>query len=495
MYINKNSNQINKSNSSNDSNSEDTSSKNNSNNNDNNNENNNNINLPRLNEPKEKKYSFNFRNNVCIEFENSKTTHEEEISIVNSLWDELGITEEYKHNFNQILKRYNSYNTSVIFFQEKENLQKFKTSLLKLKKEISSRETNITNLKKIIKKLDENKNLNLNSNSDLINEIINIIKNLRLNAINIVIYINKVRELSFYYYFQGKFDLTKIKNEYIYNNNYLLQMNQDLNFLKLSSINNYIYFGDGPCDAFLVNCSQLNENNKSDKIIIPITDDIKQLIEKSIFFIFQDEILDNIYLKKFMNANKNNNTNNMNRSNSMKLKINHDLNRPLTSKGFFYNENNNCMKPTKKNMNLNNFFINDFDKRLLNNYKKGKIFDNNNMIYQISAKLNEPRINLLPESTRIKNRFKNQNDISKYNNISDQKKIEIIREKINLMNLNSKNKNKTYIDNINNINNINNKKDNHNQIIKNEFPIKLNKKTGEKDKEKDKIRIIKSIFN
>ena len=114
------------------------------------------------------------------------------------------------------------------------------------------------------------------------------------------------------------------------------------------------------------------------------------------------------------------------------------------------------------------------------------------MIYQISAKLNEPRINLLPESTRIKNRFKNQNDISKYNNISDQKKIEIIREKINLMNLNSKNKNKTYIDNINNINN---KKDNHNQIIKNEFPIKLNKKTGEKDKEKDKIRIIKSIFN
>ena len=61
------------------------------------------------------------------------------------------------------------------------------------------------------------------------------------------------------------------------------------------------------------------------------------------------------------------------------------------------------------------------------------------------------------------------------------------------MNLNSKNKNKTYIDNINNINNINNKKDNHNQIIKNEFPIKLNKKTG--DKEKDKIRIIKSIFN
>ena len=58
------------------------------------------------------------------------------------------------------------------------------------------------------------------------------------------------------------------------------------------------------------------------------------------------------------------------------------------------------------------------------------------------------------------------------------------------MNLNSKNKNKTYIDNINNINN---KKDNNNQIIKNEFPIKLNKKTG--DKEKDKIRIIKSIFN
>ena len=441
--------------------------------------------LPNLNEP-EKKYSFNFRNCVCLEFENSKSTHEEEKNIVNSLWEELGITEEYKYNFNRILKSYNSYNTSVIFYQEKNNLEKFKTSLLKLKKEISSRETNITNLKKIIKKLDEKEESN--TNSDLINEIISIIKQLRLNAINIVIYINRVRELSFYYYFQGKFDLTKIKNEYIYDNNYLLQMNHDLNFLKNSSINNYINFGNSPCDAFLVNCSQLNENNNNNKIIIPISDDIKQLIEQSIFFIFQDKILDNIYLKKFMNSNKNNNFNSMKKSNSMILKINQDLNRPMTSKGLFCKKNNNNTKVRRKNMNISEF-MNDFDKRLLNNYKKGNNIANSNL-YQISSKLNEPRIKLLPETRRIKNRFKNGIDICKYNNISDQRKIKIYNEKISLINLTGKNK--TYMDNNNNSNRFN-KKDNQIQITKNKFPIKLNKKACEKDK--DKIRIIESNFN
>ena len=138
--------------------------------------------------------------------------------VITTLWDELGITEDYRYQFNKILK-HNIYDSKMLFFQEKENLQKFRTSLMKLKKEIFYRENNIQSLVKII-------------------------KNLRLNAVNIVIYINRVRELGFYYYFQGKWDLTKLKEEYMYNNNYLLQMNEDLNFLKDSTLGKYIQLGE-----------------------------------------------------------------------------------------------------------------------------------------------------------------------------------------------------------------------------------------------------------
>ena len=466
MYINKHSKQIYKS--SDDINSsKDTSSKNYTNKN--------NVFLPKLNE-KEKNQTVHRRNFAYIENENSKTTYDEEIFIINTLWDELGITDEYKYYFNKLIKPFNSYYSNIILFQEKESLQKFKTTLIKLKKEISNRETNINKLKKIIKILDTEKEPNPN----IIKEIVKIIKNLRLNAVNIVIYINRVRELSFYYYFQGKLDLTKMKNEYMYNNNYLLQMNNDLCFLKSSSISNYINFGNGPCDAFLINCSQLNENNNN-KIIIPISDDLMQLIEQSIFFIFQDKILDNIYLKKFLNMNKTNNNNDENRSNSMKLKLNNYLNRPLTSKVFF--PNNHCYKNftrlKKKNMNINNF-ISDIDKRLLNNYKSGNISQNNNL-FQIQAKLNEPKINLMPKSTRINERIKNPEEINSYKNIGDKKNIKIMHEIISPMNI-SNGQNKTYVDN--------KRFQKDNKIIKNEL-LKLNRKTGEKGK----VKIIKSIFN
>ena len=71
-----------------------------------------------------------------------------------------------------------------MFFQEKEKLQKFR----KLRKEIISRENNIESLVKIIKILESER-----MQENLLNEIINIIKSLRLNAVNIVFYMTKIR--------------------------------------------------------------------------------------------------------------------------------------------------------------------------------------------------------------------------------------------------------------------------------------------------------------
>ena len=74
--------------------------------------------------------------------------------LINTLWDELGVTDDYKSQFNYILES-NIYNKKIILYQEKENLQKFRTSLMKLKKEIFYRENNIQNLVKIIKNFEE----------------------------------------------------------------------------------------------------------------------------------------------------------------------------------------------------------------------------------------------------------------------------------------------------------------------------------------------------
>ena len=389
--------------------------------------------LPKLNES-DKRLSKRNNNDYLDLEENTNTDYKEELYVISTLWDELGVTEDYRYQFNQILES-NICNPKIMFCQEKENLKKFKTSLIKLKKEIYNRENNIENLIKIIKTLETQKEANQN----LLKEAINIIKNLRLNAVNIVIYINRVRELGFYYYFQGKWDLTKIKSEYMYNNNYLLQMSEDLNFLKNSCLSKYIEMGNEKIDAFITNCSQLNKEYmfNNNKIIIPISDDLIQLIEQSIFFVIQDQIMDNIYQKKSLAINKNNSNNingmNMNRSNSTKIKIKKVQSRPMTSKGVFGGNKNREIGKIKN-------ILNDLDtNKLINTLKNGNNSEYNSL-FQLSKKLSDPKNNLIPESTRIKNRVRNQDD---YNN-SAQKKIKIEHEIISSMNL-SNGKNKTYI--------------------------------------------------
>ena len=70
--------------------------------------------------------------------EKTNIDYKEELSVITTLWDELGITGDYRYQFNKILK-HNIYSSKMLFFQEKESLQKFKTSLMKLKKEIYNR--------------------------------------------------------------------------------------------------------------------------------------------------------------------------------------------------------------------------------------------------------------------------------------------------------------------------------------------------------------------
>ena len=224
--------------------------------------------------PKLKKNKSNnkfIRSSSEAKFKNAINTKErefkDELAIINNLWEELGATKEYQEQFKNYL--YDENVKIIMFSQEKESLQKFRNSLMKLRKEILSRESNIESLIKIMKILDTQI-----IKENLLKEAMSIIKALRLNAINVVFYMVKVRELSFYYYFQGKFDLTQIKKEYLYNNNYLLKMTDDLNFLNNSILSKYIEFNNTPVDPFLTCCAQKCNKNESDKIVVPMTQEL-----------------------------------------------------------------------------------------------------------------------------------------------------------------------------------------------------------------------------
>ena len=341
--------------------------------------------------------NYNYQININQK-DKEKEEYKEELLIIKNLWEELGVTQEYQEQFNNILVYENLRKN--LFNYEKENLQKFRNSLMKLRKEIINRENNIESLIRIIRAIESQ-----NANDNLLKEVVNIIKSLRLNAVNIVFYMQKVREISFYYYFQGKWDLTKIKKDYLFNNSYLLKMRDDLNFLRNTVLKNYIEMNNSPFDAFLLNCSQRNKDNQ-DKIIIPITDELSKIIEQCKYTIIQDQLLDNIFNKNFSSQF-------CTRVNSGKMRI-----RKFSARS------------PKHSQNLNIFLSNRDINNSLNNYPQGKnnnlgktifllknenpidynnLFINNNQAPSFSTNLKEAR--KMFEKTRFKIR---PNDKTKY---------------------------------------------------------------------------------
>ena len=144
----------------------------------------------------------------------------EELSLIQIIWDDLGVSEEYQNQFLKFMKNLSEENKREFFEMEKKYLKKFRDSLFKLSKEISSREKNIEDLKKfdeIIETTFPDKEQQLND--QLLLDIQNCIKALRVNSVNIVNYMYKIREISTYSFQKGKYDLEKLNPAYLYNPN------------------------------------------------------------------------------------------------------------------------------------------------------------------------------------------------------------------------------------------------------------------------------------
>ena len=426
----------------------------------------------------------------------------EELNLIKNQWDDLGITSEYRAIFINHIRFVSESDRKDIFEQEKVNLKKFKDSLLNLKKEINNRENNISLLKELDKNLENIINFEQERESidKMIKDVINIIKTLRLNAVNIVARIIKVNQLSIYYSNSGKFDTSKLRPEYSYDPKYLYKMKEDLTFLKNSTLSHFIEMENTEIDPFLTCCAPIpNKISNNTKIKIPISDDLMKLITESRYSLLQETLL---------SADKDDTFN----LNSRKLFINRGLNmnsyktRNFEEEKYKYNQNNPLI--FNNNNSIGNISTGKKNSNYLKSINMSRYIQNIKNVNGPS-KYNQLFLKNSPNNRVIntKRRFLNNNtpNYNRYNNLNNApKKITIEHEMIqSLTNEEFIKKLSNYkmpedndINNYNNINNfkyVNKEEENIKENLLQEEIENLTAKNN--DYEKEKTELLKKIEN
>ena len=230
-------------------------------------------------------------------FQEKEIEENEEFQSIKNLWIDLGVNEEFQNQFKNYILNLDEEGRNEIYKEEIKSLNRLRKYLLKLSKEISNRENNLNALKKLDELLD-NIFPEQKLSDSINNNIIQIIQLLRLNAINIIKDIIKIREISNNK--PGKFDLEKLNVAYLYNNNYIIKLTKDIEFLKDSNLKNIIDFSNEDFDSFFTNCSK-NSNIKKNqgKIIIPIENELMQEIKQAKYYIMQDIFFNNINKEQY----------------------------------------------------------------------------------------------------------------------------------------------------------------------------------------------------
>ena len=307
----------------------------------------------------------------------------EEYSIIQKIWEDLGVTYKYQIQFDNYIRTVSESKVKNIFINEKNSLKRFGEALIKLSKEISSRENNIHSLQRYVFSLvnsgnyfeDEEDERNKRNRENTIMNIISLIKSLRLNSVNVVTHFLKVREISTYYNLVGKIDMNLINKDYNYDEKYLSKMKTDMDFLnEYPKLSKYFDMNNSEIDAFLTNFSPRNTSNysyskiNSNKVKIPINEDLKKYINQCRYILLQEQFFDNMPLTQDVDNDKGKMMNFMNRNNSSK--INNDSYGKLRNNSkikFFRSEDNDM----KNNMNKN-----EYQNMCNNNYSNINIGNN-----------------------------------------------------------------------------------------------------------------------
>ena len=417
----------------------------------------------------------NFQTNIINYFMSCKflftMSYNEIEDYLNSLWKKLGVKSDYINIFNfQKNNIYDSEEKTDLIILEIENIKKFEDILIKLSKEIDSREKSINeikNLTEVMKQIEESENsINANNlnNKKIMNCFLNSIISYRVHSIKVVEYYLLYKEKILQGNFRNKFDEELIQKKYglIKDGvNYLIKMKNDMKFLtklKLySNKNKENIFESFKGDPFL---SSLYN-------IVPASREYKQRIKYCEYFIMQESLYDKSPNKKnIMNySNKLNEVSeyknyqkkklepisNLN-INKYKTEINEkdldfqNINKKEINNIKIENDNNNQIiikeEENKKisefnyeeNININNDIVNINLKKIKLYIDCEKDLSNNNM-NKINKEIKKDEENILqnsltlskkikkkeesravtPESKKITKKEKNSNTIKTYN--------------------------------------------------------------------------------
>ena len=343
----------------------------------------------------------NYENDLLKKIQEDKELNEiyENLKV---LWNNYGVTNLYQNNFLLSLNDYFFSKKSIYEFLciERKQMLRFKNEYSLVIKKITQRNNELNNIKNLIKEYSNKDHTKNNIESDIKNKL----KLIRLYTINLVSQIKKFYLINSHLILSGKINLSKIKiDNYNFDNNYLTNMKEELNFLKSSSINKLYDFSKCINDPFLLSISDIpeyNTNKKNNKNIdskyeiLPISDDIYMQIIKLLYFMNQIDINEKIEKqnKKITILRDDNNKNTLNQINNNSdnwLLLNNEIDIGNNYKGninlfinklknknnydeIFYNtisnyNNNNFNKKNKKPeklKTLNIFFKTDKNKKV-----------------------------------------------------------------------------------------------------------------------------------
>ena len=235
-----------------------------------------------------------------------------DLIIIKSLWNDLGVNVDFQKEFEIYYNEIKDFQEKrELINNEKNHLRRLREALIKLSEEISNRDNTIFKLNKYCSELDKytyhnniySNSFNISNDneeeipSDLFELIKNAIKFYRINTANVINRIIKVREISSYYELNKKWDPSSINRSYSFDNNYILKMVNDLNFINNSSITNYILTNnrnESPkIDLFLSNWVYIvSTDNKKLKLSISL--ELQNEINKCKYIILQDKLLNKV---------------------------------------------------------------------------------------------------------------------------------------------------------------------------------------------------------
>ena len=211
---------------------------------------------------KDKKNIINI-NKHKINIINNNETYKK---IIN-LWEELGVNYVYQSIFNKISSNLNIEKRDNYFLYEYNKLNNIKNIINLIIEDINNRELKLLELQQNYFYKNEENEENNNFDEDIIKQELSLLIDIRKLSIDIVNNILLLRKEIGYDIIMNKYDINKI---FIFPNDYLVKMNNDLDFLINSNLNKYFNFAKS--DPFLIKINndkyQIPELKDEDKINI-----------------------------------------------------------------------------------------------------------------------------------------------------------------------------------------------------------------------------------